>query len=74
MSNGNNKLNVTTTLTTHLLFGYLNTTTVAHDIAIAYAFILAAMALIVLNRTKDALAEQAVALWLIGTIVDGLGL
>ena len=32
------------------------------------------MALIVLGRTEDALAEQAVALWLIGAIVDGLGL
>jgi hypothetical protein len=32
------------------------------------------MALIVLYRTEDALAEQAVALGLIGAVVNGLGL
>ena len=69
-----NKLDVTAALTAHLLLGDLNTTPIAHDVAIANALVLTAMALIVLYRTKDALAEETVALRLIGTVVDSLGL
>jgi len=38
------------------------------------ALVLAAQALVVLDRAKDAGAEQAVAFWLEGAVVDGLRL
>ena len=61
-------------LTADFLFGHLNTATVANDAFIANALILSAMALIVLRRTEDALAEESVALGLVGAVVDGFGL
>ena len=74
MSYGHNELDVTSTLTTYLLLGNLYTTTVADNTLIADALVLTASTLIVLGRTEDALAEQTVALGLIGAIVDGLRL
>ena len=74
MSYRNNQFDMTGTLTTHLLLGNLNTTTVADNTLITDALVLTAGTLIVLGRTKDALAEQAVTLRLIGAIVDGLRL
>ena len=74
MSNGHNKLDVTRTLTTYLLLGYLYTTTVADDTLITDALVLTAGTLIILGRTEDALAELTIALRLICTIVDGLRL
>ena len=74
MGYGHNELDVTSTLTTYLLLGNLYTTTVADDTLIADALVLTAGALIVLGRTKDTLAEQTVALGLVGAIVDGLRL
>ena len=65
-----NQLDVAHTLTTYLLFCNFNTATVADNAFIADAFVLAAVALIVLNRTEDALAEQAVTFWLVCTVVD----
>ena len=72
MSDRNDKLNVSAAFTAHFLFSHFNTTAVTHDTFVANAFILAAGALIVFCRTEDALAEQAVALWLVRTIVNGL--
>src|SRR4029077_16822785 len=46
----------------------------ADDALVLHALVLAAQALIVLDRTKNARAEQAVTLRLEGTIVDGLRL
>ena len=74
MCHRHDKLDVSATLTTHFLLGHLNTTTVAHYAFVAYALVLAAGALIVACRTEDALAEQSVALRLVGAVVDGLGL
>ena len=74
MGYGHNKFDVTGTLTTDLLLGYLDTTTVADNALVADALILATGTLVVLGRTEDALAEQTVTLGLVGTIVDGLGL
>ena len=74
MSYGNNQFNMTSTLTTNLLLGYLNTTTVADDSLITDALVFTAGTLLVLGRSKDALAEQTVTFGLIGAIVDGLRL
>jgi hypothetical protein len=52
----------------------LDATAVADDAAIADALVLPAMALPVLHRTEDALAEQTVLLGLEGAVVDGFGL
>src|SRR5271155_1663789 len=46
----------------------------ADDALVLHALVLAAQALVVLDRPKDARAEQAVALGLEGAVVDGLRL
>jgi hypothetical protein len=74
VSYGHNEFDVTGTLTTYLLLGNLYTTAVADDTLITDALVLTASTLIVLGRTEDALAEQTVALGLVGAIVDGLRL
>ena len=47
-------------LTAHFLLRYLHTTSVTNDSFITDTLVLTAMALIILDWTKDALAEQAV--------------
>ena len=74
VGHGNHQFNMAATLTAHFLLGHLNATTVADNALVAYALVLAACALIVTRRTKDALAEQTVTLRLIGAVVDGFGL
>ncbi len=61
------------TLAADLLLSDLDTATVADDALVADALILTAMALIVLDRAENALAEQAVTLGLVGAVVNGLG-
>ena len=73
MSHWHHQLYVSCTLTAHLLLSDLHTATVADDTLVTDALVLAAGTLIILGRTKDALAEQTVALRLVGTVVDGLG-
>src|SRR3546814_2985855 len=46
----------------------------AHHAAVLHALVLAAQALVVLDRPEDGGAEQAVALGLEGAVVDRLGL
>jgi hypothetical protein len=46
----------------------------ADDALVLHALVLAAQALVVLDRAEDARAEQAVALRLEGPVVDGLRL
>jgi hypothetical protein len=53
--------------------GHLDAALLADDALILHALVLAAQALIVLDRTEDARAEQAVALGLERAVVDGLG-
>ena len=71
---GYDELDVSGAFATHFLFGHFHTATVADDAFIANALVLAAMALVVLGGTEDAFAEQAVALGLVGSVVDGFGL
>ena len=73
MSHGHNKLDVAHALTTHFLFSHFHTTTVTDNAFVTYALVLAAMAFEVLYRTENALAEKAVALRLVGAVVDGFG-
>src|SRR5713226_6163688 len=61
-------------LAAHLLAGHLDAAALADDALVADALVLAAVALPVLRRTEDALAEKTVALWLERAVVDRLGL
>ena len=74
MGNRNYQLDMTSTFTANLLLSHLYSASVTNNTLIANALILTAGTLIVLCRTEDALAEQTVALRLIGAIVDGLRL
>ena len=69
-----NKLDVTRTLTTNLLLSNLYTASVADDSLITDTLVLAAGALIVLGRTKNALAEETITLRLICSIINGFRL
>ena len=53
---------------------HLDAALLTDDALVLHALVLAAQALIILDRPKDARAEQAVALGLEGPVVDGLGL
>src|SRR6185437_15872974 len=61
-------------LAPHLLARHLHPAALADDPLVADALVLAAVALPVLGRTEDALAEQAVALRLERAVVDRLRL
>ena len=69
-----NKLDVTRTLTTNLLLCNLYTASVADDSLITDTLVLAAGTLIVLGRTKNALAEETITLRLICSIINGFRL
>ena len=71
MSNRYDKLNVTRAFTTNFLLCNLYTASVADDSLITDTLVLAAGAFIVLSRTKNTLAEQAITLRLICTIING---
>src|SRR6266699_2019016 len=68
------ELDVPHALAPHLGESDLHAAAVANDAAVADALVLAAMALPVLHRAEDALAEQPVPFRLEGPVVDGLGL
>ena len=74
VSHGHHQLDVAHALAAHFLLGNLHTAAVTHDTLVADTLVLAAVALVVLHRAEDALAEEAVALGLVGAVVDGLGL
>src|SRR6185295_7085131 len=61
-------------LAAHLGPGHLDAAALADDPLVADALVLAAVALPVLGRTEDALAEQPVLLRLQGAVVDRLRL
>src|SRR5262249_24102601 len=65
---------VTEALTAHLGLNHLDAALFAHDAAVLHALVLAADALVVLDRAKDLGAEQAVAFRLERAVVDGLRL
>src|SRR5207302_8357792 len=70
---GRRKVDVAHPLAPHLLPRHLDAAALADDALVADALVLAAVALPVLRRTEDPLAEKAVALGLQGAVVDGLG-
>ena len=72
MCNRHNELDMSGALTAHFLLCNLYTAAVADNAFISDALIFTAGTLIVLCRTKDALAEKSVALRFICTIVYGL--
>ena len=74
MSNGHHQLDVASTLAAHFFLSDFHTAAVADNSFIADALILAASTLVVLRGAEDALAEKAVALGFVGTVVNGLGL
>src|SRR4029079_442272 len=71
---GRGQVDVTHALAAHLLAGHLDAAALADDPLVADALVLAAVALPVLRRTEDALAEQPVTLGLERPVVDRLGL
>jgi len=61
-------------LTTDLLLGHLDATTVTDDTLITDPLVLTTVTLVILYGAKNALTEKAITLRLVGAIVDGLGL
>ena len=74
VGDGNGELDVAHALAAHLAQGHFDAATVADHAAITNALVFAAMTFPVLDRTEDALAEQAVLLRLERAVVDRLGL
>ncbi len=68
------EVDVAHALTAHLRPRHLDAAALADDALVADALVLAAVALPVLRRTEDALAEEAVLLRLQRAVVDGLRL
>ena len=68
------ELDVRHALTAHLRLRHFDATLLAHHAAVLQALVLAAQALVVLDRAEDLGAEQAVTLRLEGPVVDRLGL
>ena len=68
------QIDVAHALAAHLALDHLDAALLADDAAILHALVLAAQALVVLDRPEDPGAEQAVPLGLEGAVVDGLGL
>src|SRR5207247_4361848 len=71
---GRGQVDVTHALAPHLLPRHLDAAALADDALVADALVLAAVALPVLRRAEDALAEQPVALGLERAVVDRLRL
>src|SRR5690606_16001494 len=68
------QLDVAHALAAHLGHGHFDAALFANDALVLHALVLAAQALVVLHRTEDARAEQAVTLGLERAVVDRLGL
>ena len=74
MGDGCGQFDMAHPLAADLLQGHFHAAFLADDAAILHPLILAAQALVILDRPEDAGAEQAVALGLEGPVVDGFGL
>src|SRR5690606_36357856 len=74
MGHGGGELEMPHAVAAHLGERHLDAALFAGDPAIFHALVLAAQALVVLDRAEDAGAEQPVLLRLEGAVVDGLGL
>src|SRR6185369_9720110 len=71
---GGGEFDMAHALTADLRDGDLDAALLADDSLVFHALVLAAQAFVVLDRTEDARAEQAVTLGLERTVVDRLGL
>ena len=69
MGYGNGEGNVTHAFAAHFLLRHFHTAAVADDTAVADSLILAAIALVVLGRAEDLLAEEAFTLGLVSPVV-----
>ena len=74
MADRSSKLDVTDALATHLGAGDFYATTLTDDAAETHTLVLTAVALPVLGRAEDLLAEQPVLLGTKGAVVDGFWL
>src|SRR5437763_14101315 len=74
MRHGRGQLDMAHAIAPDLRQGDLDPAFLADDAAILHALVLAAQALVVLDRPEDASAEQPVPLRLEGAVVDRLGL
>src|SRR6201982_2908998 len=74
MRNRRRKLDVAHTFAPHARERDLDRALLADDALVLHPLVLAAQALVVLDRPEDARAEQSVALRLEGAVVDGLRL
>ena len=74
MCNRRSQFNVTHALTAHFGQRDFNAALLADYTAMLEALVLAAQALIVLDRAKNLGAEQAITLWLERTVVNSLRL
>src|SRR6266851_7115090 len=74
MGDGRGQLDMAHAVAPHLRQGDLDAAFLADDAAILHALVLAAQALVVLDRPEDPGAEQPVPLRLEGAVVDRLGL
>ena len=74
MRYGSGKLNVSHTLTANLGFCDLNAAAVAYNALVTDSLILSAMALPVLGRSENSLAEETVLFRFKGTIIYSFGL
>src|ERR671939_530233 len=74
MGDRRRQLDVAHAVAPHARQRHLDAALLADDALVLHALVLAAQALVILDRAEDARAEQAVALGLEGPIVDGLRL
>ena len=74
VGHGAGQVDVTHTLAAHLGQGDLGAALFALHTAVLHALVLAAQALVVLDRSEDRGTEQTLALWLEGTVIDRLRL
>ena len=74
VADGSGQVDVAHALAAHLRARHLDAAALADDALVADALVLAAVALPVLGRTEDLLAEEPVLLRLQRPVVDGLGL
>ena len=74
MRNWRSQFDMAHTFAADFLQRDFNAALFADDAAIFHAFVFAAKTFVIADRAKDASAEQTVAFWLEGTVIDGFRL
>src|SRR5690606_266690 len=69
----NYQIDMPHTVATYFLLCYFHTTTVANNTFVADSFIFTTGTFVILYRTKNALTEKTVTLWLVRTVVYCFG-